>query len=254
MILQLGTRPKPTLEYDVSRSDGNITDEQRTQLIQALAEGKRIWANIYNSKLNPLNGKVIGPDESFIKGQGFLTQVEPTIRFQVTYEQMPAETSNVLAGLQVVNGWNWGNQVWGELAAIKPGQEGAGQQSFTASNVVEKTITDDSARIDLKDPVSYVILGKTNLSKGDYSSAIANFSKALELNPNLGDAYYLRGTSKKRIGDMNGAIADYSKAIEIQPRYLMAYYSRGCLNYDSQNFTDALFDYRKVVGIGISPI
>ena len=36
-----------------------------------------------------------------------------------------------------------------------------------------------------------------------------------------------RGNAKDDLGDKKGAIADYSKAIAIDPQYAYAYYNRG---------------------------
>ncbi|MDA0356177.1 MAG: tetratricopeptide repeat protein [Bacteroidetes bacterium] len=39
--------------------------------------------------------------------------------------------------------------------------------------------------------------------------------------------YYIRGITKFNLNDYKGAIADFSKAIEIYPNYGGAYYNRG---------------------------
>jgi tetratricopeptide (TPR) repeat protein len=54
-------------------------------------------------------------------------------------------------------------------------------------------------------------------AKGDFDGAISNFTKAIELKPDDGSAYYNRGSVKQDKGDLDGAIADFSKAIELKP-------------------------------------
>jgi len=65
----------------------------------------------------------------------------------------------------------------------------------------------------------------------DYDLAIANFTKAIELNHNDATAFYNRGTSyfnqNKYDDDVNLAIADFTKAIEIDPKFADAFYNRG---------------------------
>ena len=48
----------------------------------------------------------------------------------------------------------------------------------------------------------------------DYKGAIADYTKAIELNPNYAYAYYNRGLAKVNLKDYKGAIADFNKAIE----------------------------------------
>ena len=140
-FLKLGTRTKPTLDFEVSGLDTNMTDEQRGQLKKAMEERKRIWAYIYGPKRNPLNGRVLGPDVNLLRGEGYLTQIEPVIQFKLTFEKLSAEPENVIAGLFVENSWNLGGEVWGELATIKAGQVGQGSPTAINFNGLDMPIT-----------------------------------------------------------------------------------------------------------------
>ncbi|NIP31627.1 MAG: tetratricopeptide repeat protein [Candidatus Dadabacteria bacterium] len=62
---------------------------------------------------------------------------------------------------------------------------------------------------------------------GDWSGAIENFNKAIELAPNDADAYYNRGNAKGALGNYKGAIEDFNKAIELAPNNADVYSNRG---------------------------
>ena len=49
----------------------------------------------------------------------------------------------------------------------------------------------------------------------DFEGAINDFSKAISVNPNLADSYYLRGMMDDATANYKGACDDYSKAIEL---------------------------------------
>ncbi|MBI2899966.1 MAG: tetratricopeptide repeat protein, partial [Planctomycetes bacterium] len=75
--------------------------------------------------------------------------------------------------------------------------------------------------------------------------AIADYTKAIELDPRNGRTYDNRADAKKAKGDLDGAIADYTKAIELDPKYPTYYASRGYVEYDRRSWTDSLSDFRK---------
>jgi tetratricopeptide (TPR) repeat protein len=56
-------------------------------------------------------------------------------------------------------------------------------------------------------------ISKYNLK--DFYGAISDFTKAIELDPNLADAYEYRSISKELLGDLNGACEDAKKAISL---------------------------------------
>lgn len=66
------------------------------------------------------------------------------------------------------------------------------------------------------DDVAFLKRGMARQQKGDHDAAIADFTKAIELNPECVQAYASRGVSKDAKGDTAGAKSDYSKSIQIQ--------------------------------------
>ena len=59
--------------------------------------------------------------------------------------------------------------------------------------------------------------GNRHSRNGSYEMAIADYNKAIELDPNLADAHYDRGYSFYELGSLEEAIRDLSRAIELNP-------------------------------------
>ncbi|MFH1876587.1 MAG: tetratricopeptide repeat protein [Candidatus Omnitrophota bacterium] len=85
--------------------------------------------------------------------------------------------------------------------------------------------------------------------QGNPSQAISDFTKAIEINPNYADAYCLRGLTYVQQGNLPQAISDCTKAIEINPKYAEAYNNRGLAYYKQDKFSQALLDYTKAIEI-----
>jgi tetratricopeptide (TPR) repeat protein len=72
--------------------------------------------------------------------------------------------------------------------------------------------------------LSYCQTAEEYLKRGIYKDslrddkgAIADYTKAVEINSNYMDAYFLRGLSKHNLEDYHGAIAYFTKALKINP-------------------------------------
>ena len=63
----------------------------------------------------------------------------------------------------------------------------------------------------------YYNRGIDKMNAGDYSGAISDYTKAIEINPKDANAYVNRGVSKASLEDYYGAISDYTKVIDMYP-------------------------------------
>ena len=91
--------------------------------------------------------------------------------------------------------------------------------------------------------------GMARKAKGDLDGAIADYTKAIEIDPRDAHAYYNRGIARDDKGDHDGAIVDYTKAIEIDPRYAPAYNNRGIARRARGDLDGAIADYTKAIEI-----
>jgi tetratricopeptide (TPR) repeat protein len=81
----------------------------------------------------------------------------------------------------------------------------------------------------------------------NYKLALADFSRATELNPDYVYAYYNRANLQREFRHYQEAIADYSKVAELNPEHPHVYENRGdvyaAVNLDEQ----AADDYGKTM-------
>ena len=76
-------------------------------------------------------------------------------------------------------------------------------------------------------PTPITIVAGLYYLKGEYDSAIVDYTKAIELNPDYAEAYNNRGVAYHLKKEYDSAIIDFSKAIELNPDYAIAYNNRG---------------------------
>ena len=60
-----------------------------------------------------------------------------------------------------------------------------------------------------------------------YKEALADYDRAIELNPDDAVAYSNRGIAKSELGQYEAAFTDYDAAIRLNPDSAEAYYNRG---------------------------
>ena len=101
-----------------------------------------------------------------------------------------------------------------------------------------------------QDAIGHFNRGIDYIQQEKYDLALAEFTKAININPRYADAYNNRGNLYQQQGKPDLALSDYNKAININPRDAMAYLNRGILYYHQQQEPDlALSDYNKAIEI-----
>jgi tetratricopeptide (TPR) repeat protein len=94
---------------------------------------------------------------------------------------------------------------------------------------------------------AYKFLGNAWFDKGDYDRAIAEYTKAIEIDPRFAVAYYNRGLAWGKKGDYDRAIAEYTKAIELDPEHADAYNNRGIAWVKKGEYDKAITDWTKAI-------
>ena len=88
---------------------------------------------------------------------------------------------------------------------------------------------------------------KAETYDGDW--AIANFTRALSLEPNNADAYYGRATVQTNIKNYLGAIEDYDRTIQLEPKKVNAYLDRSTSKQQVYDYTGSLNDASKALSL-----
>jgi len=101
--------------------------------------------------------------------------------------------------------------------------------------------------LDPQSRISYLQRSATYYDKGDFDRAIADASAAIRLDPKDAAAYEMRGTAYDSEGNRELAIADYSEAIRLDPNVSRAYYNRGLAYHRKGGLDQAIADFTEAI-------
>ena len=100
----------------------------------------------------------------------------------------------------------------------------------------------------------YDARGTNYYSNSYYDSAIDQYSKAIELDPNYARAYNNRGLVYSHKGDYDTAIKDFDQAIVLDPKFADAHDNRGKAFYDKGDYDAAIRDHEKAIELGFDKV
>src|SRR5436190_12231633 len=83
--------------------------------------------------------------------------------------------------------------------------------------------------LDPKDVASLMGRGYVWYSQEKHKQAIEDFSAVIELDPRSAAAYNNRGFNQHLLGDAKKALADYNRALELSPEYALCHQNRAWL-------------------------
>lgn len=96
---------------------------------------------------------------------------------------------------------------------------------------------------------NWFLTGNISFGKRLYAEAIANYSRAIQLNPDLAKAYAFRGVAYNELEKFDLAMADFSKALKLEPNDFSTHNNRGSL-YKKFGMSElAIADYSKAISL-----
>ncbi len=127
-------------------------------------------------------------------------------------------------------------------------------RTFLILDQHERALTDFNKVIELKDPETLVDAYNNrgyiyNEFLKKYPEAIADFTRAIQIDPSYIRAYYNRALAYDRSNQSKEALADYSKTIQLDAQYVDAYNNRGIVYLQTKQFELALADFNKAVAL-----
>jgi tetratricopeptide (TPR) repeat protein len=138
--------------------------------------------------------------------------------------------------------------------AVRPRSAPAHQG--VAAVLFEKGATDDalaqcSRAIELNpdDAENWYIRGRNYLLLGQFEKAVADLNKAIEVEPRLAQAWNVRGFAYLGHREYDKAIADLSKAVELDPNEFAYRHNRGRAYYDMRQMQKAIADLTKAIEV-----
>lgn len=131
----------------------------------------------------------------------------------------------------------------------------AGQSGKTASTATDNVTNRKSdsyetpGRGELTDSDAYYRRGQERAQRQEYSLAIDDFSKAIELNPSDAEAFNNRCWVRIVVGRTRDALSDCNQAIRLRPEYADALDSRGLAKLKLGDLDSAISDFNEALRI-----
>lgn len=85
--------------------------------------------------------------------------------------------------------------------------------------------------------------------RGDFEAAVKEYTKVIELRPDLPEAYNNLGVAQKRKGDLAKAADSFSKALALKPDYSAAISNRGWVLAEQNQWSDARREFERALAI-----
>jgi tetratricopeptide (TPR) repeat protein len=129
-----------------------------------------------------------------------------------------------------------------------PGYLTRGQMYLEQKDTLKALADYDKAiEIDPYTAQSFAARGVLQFQLKEYNKALADLDEAIRLDPYFAGNYINRGLVKYYLNDLRGAMADYDRVIEMDENNLIARFNRGLLRAQVADNNRAIKDFDKVI-------
>ena len=148
-----------------------------------------------------------------------------------------------------------------EAAAQQPAETPLDAESSTRSEDADVATAWDALARATTDPVVHeaaaealIERGGRLLGAGEIDDAVADFTRALELQPGLAGSHVGLALAHGARSEQDAAIAEYTAAIAANPEHGGAYRGRGDTFFELERWTDAIADYDHLLELTPDPL
>jgi len=100
-------------------------------------------------------------------------------------------------------------------------------------------------KLDSKNASAYLTRGTVKYHKGDFAGALAEYNSALQIQSSH-EVYYNIGLAKTALKDYKGSITDFTKALQLRPNVPKAHLDRALAYYNIGAWPQSLQDFRRL--------
>lgn len=118
---------------------------------------------------------------------------------------------------------------------------------FSTMFLLLGTLIMTADKIDKANARELLAQGDKKLKDRLFTEAILSYDRAIELDPELKQAYNHRGLAKSYLGNFPASISDYDKAIQLDDKFKEAYYNRALAKYSTKNYASCIADFDKLI-------
>lgn len=108
---------------------------------------------------------------------------------------------------------------------------------------------DRALQLDPKDAVALTNRGNIYRDDEEYERALADYDAALQFAPDDGDVHYSRALVLIELREYDRAIADFDRAVALKPDFATAYIDRGITHVSRGSYDRALADFDQMLAI-----
>ncbi|MET9088235.1 tetratricopeptide repeat protein [Streptomyces sp. NPDC004237] len=102
--------------------------------------------------------------------------------------------------------------------------------------------------------LAHVVRGRELRNTGDFHRSLAEYDRAIELDPDRPMAHYGRGLCRQALDDLGGALADLDRADELAPDTALFIVARGETHRLARRFAEAVADFDRAVALDPSDV
>jgi lipoprotein NlpI len=85
---------------------------------------------------------------------------------------------------------------------------------------------------------------------GDFRAALDAFTRAIDVRPGFGDAYFGRAWVNDRLDRLDAAVSDYGLTLQLDPNFAPAHANRGVARLYQDDLADAEADFARALELG----